>query len=98
MKFDLLIKGGEVVDPAGGYAGQMDVAIKRNRIAAVETDIPEEAAFQIIDASGQFVTPGLVDLHTHVYYGATFWGIHPDQIAARSGRDNLVGCGISGRI
>lgn len=96
MKFDLLIKGGEVVDPAGGYSGQMDVAIKRNRTAAVEANIPTDSAFKVIDASGQYVTPGLVDLHTHVYYGATYWGIHPDQIAARSGVTTWLDVGSAG--
>ena len=71
MHFDLLIKGGEVVDPGAGYRGRLDVAIKRNRIAAVEPNIPAESAFRVVDASGQYVTPGLVDLHTHVYHSAT---------------------------
>jgi len=65
MRFDLLIRGGEVVDPGGGYEGSRDVAITRGRIAAVDRDIPAEAAFQVIDAGGQYVTPGLIDLHTH---------------------------------
>jgi dihydroorotase len=79
MKFDLLIKGGEVVDPGGGFGGHLDVAITRNRIAAVDKDIPPEQAFQVIDASGQLVTPGLVDLHTHVYAGATYWASGPTR-------------------
>src|SRR3954447_26300173 len=78
MHFDLLIKGGEVVDPGSGYSGRLDVAIKRNRIAAVDANIPAESAFRVIDASGQYVTPGLVDLHTHVYHSATTWGILAD--------------------
>jgi len=96
MKYDLLIKGGEVVDPSAGYSGQMDVAIKRNRIAAVEADIPSDKAFRVIDAGGQYVTPGLVDLHTHVYYGATYWGVHPDEIAARSGVTTWLDVGSAG--
>jgi dihydroorotase len=96
MKYDLLIKGGEIVDPSAGFSGQMDVAIKRNRIAAVETDIPADAAFRVVDASGQYVTPGLVDLHTHVYYGSTFWGVHPDQIAARTGVTTWLDVGSAG--
>jgi dihydroorotase len=72
MQFDLLIKGGDVVDPGGGYSGQLDVAIEGNRIAAVDRNIPAESALRLVDATGQCVTPGLVDLHSHVYYGATF--------------------------
>ena len=96
MPFDVLIQGGEVIDPASGYAGQMDVAISRNRIAAVEREIPGTAARQIIDAHGQYVTPGLIDLHTHVYHGVTYWGIHPDPVAARSGVTTWVDAGSAG--
>src|SRR5687767_161806 len=82
MRFDLLIKGGQVVDPGGGQHGRMDVAISRNRIAAIDSNIPAESAARVIDAAGQYVTPGLVDLHTHVYHHVTFWGIEPDPVAA----------------
>lgn len=96
MHFDLLLKGGEVVDPGGGYRGQLDVAIKRNRIAAVEANIPKEAAVRVIDATGQVVTPGLVDLHTHVYHSATCWGIRADPVAARSGVTTWLDVGSAG--
>ncbi len=96
MHFDLLIKGGEVVDPGGGYNGRLDVAIKRNRIAAVEPNIPAESAFRVIDASGQFVTPGLVDLHTHVYHSVTTWGVLADPVAARSGVTTWLDVGSAG--
>jgi dihydroorotase len=96
MRFDLLLKGGEVVDPGANYRGKLDVAIKRNRIVAVDADIPADSAFRVIDASGQYVTPGLVDLHTHIYPGATFWGIHPDPVAARSGVTTWLDAGSAG--
>lgn len=96
MHFDLLIKGGEVVDPGGGYRGRLDVAIKRNRIAAVEANLPKEAAFRVVDATGQVVTPGLVDLHTHVYHSATYWGIRADPVAARSGVTTWLDVGSAG--
>lgn len=96
MHFDLLIKGGEVVDPGGGYRGPLDVAIKRNRIAAVEANIPQESAFRVVDATGQVVTPGLVDLHTHVYHSATCWGIRADPVAARSGVTTWLDVGSAG--
>ena len=66
MNFDFLIKNGTVIDPASGYNGRLDVAIKRNRIAAVEANISADSAYRVIDASGQVVTPGLIDLHPHV--------------------------------
>jgi dihydroorotase len=96
MHFDLLIKGGEVVDPGSGQRGHMDVAIKRNRIAAVEANIPVESAFRVVDATGQVVTPGLVDLHTHVYHSATCWGIRADPVAARSGVTTWLDVGSAG--
>lgn len=96
MQFDLIIKGGEVVDSGAGYSGPLDVAIKRNRIAAVDRNIPADAAPRVIDASGQYVTPGLVDLHTHVYHGVTFWGVRTDPIAARSGVTTWLDVGSSG--
>ena len=96
MKFDLLIKGGEVVDPGGGQNGRLDVAIKRSRIAAIDRDIPAESAARVIDASGQYVTPGLIDLHTHVYHHVTFWGIDPDPVAARSGVTTWLDVGSAG--
>jgi dihydroorotase len=93
--YDILIKGGELIDPAG-QSGRLDVAIKRNRIAAIDSEIPADAAFQTIDATGQIVTPGLVDLHTHVYHRATFWGIDPDPVAARSGVTTWLDVGSAG--
>jgi dihydroorotase len=96
MQFDLLIKGGDVVDPGGGNNGRLDVAVKRNRIAAVDANIPTESAARVIDASGQFVTPGLVDLHTHVYHGVGYYGIHADTVAARSGVTTWLDVGSSG--
>lgn len=66
LQFDLVIKGGTVVSP-GSRSGQLDVGIKGNRIAAVESSIPPEAAARVVDAGGLIVTPGLVDLHTHFF-------------------------------
>ncbi len=85
MRFDVLIRGGEVIDPGGAHEGRLDVAIARDRIAAVDSNIPAESAFRIIDATGQIVTPGLVDLHTHVFHKLTYWGIDPDPVGSRSG-------------
>jgi dihydroorotase len=85
MQFDLLIKGGEVVDDAAGLSGKRDVAVKKDRIAAVEPDIPASAAFQVIDANGLHVTPGLIDIHAHIYRGATYWGIDADAVGSRTG-------------
>lgn len=100
MHFDLLIKNGTVVDPGAANAdrrrGQFDIGINRNRIAAVDTNIPKTAARRVIDATDQYVTAGLVDLHTHVYHSATCWGIRADPIAARSGVTTWLDVGSAG--
>jgi dihydroorotase len=95
-RYDLLIKGGEVVDPGAGFSGKLDVAVSGGKIAAVEADIDGSRAAMVIDAKGQYVTPGLVDLHTHVYWGATYWGVEPDPVAARSGVTTWLDVGSSG--
>lgn len=95
-RFDLLVKGGEVVDPGGGLSGSLDVAVRGGRVAAVEADIPAAAAREVIDAAGQLVTPGLVDLHTHVYRGVTYWGIHADALAWRTGVTTWLDVGSAG--
>jgi len=98
MRFDLLIRGGEVVDPGGGHEGRFDVAITRGRIAAVDREIPEDAAFQVLDASAQIVTPGLVDLHTHIFHKVTYWGIDPDPVASTSGVTTWIDAGSAGAL
>ncbi|HEV2125068.1 MAG TPA: amidohydrolase/deacetylase family metallohydrolase [Chloroflexota bacterium] len=96
MRFDLLIKGGTVLDPASGIHEQRDVAVRGDRIAAVDRAIPAESAFRTIDAAGQLVTPGLIDLHTHVYPGATYWGISAAPLAWRTGVTTWVDAGSAG--
>ncbi len=96
MQFDLLVKNGTLVDPSQGIYGSFDVAVRRNRVAVVDRDIPAESAARVIDATDQIVTPGLVDLHTHVYYGVTYWGIQADPVAARSGVTTWLDVGSSG--
>ncbi len=95
-EYDLVITGGQVVDPGTGTVGRFDVAVKDGRIAAVAEAIPVEGARRVIDATGQIVTPGLVDLHTHVYWGATYWGIEADPVAARTGVPTWLDVGSAG--
>jgi dihydroorotase len=96
MRFDLIIKGGEVVDPGAGLSGPLDIAIVGDRIAAVERDIPAGDAWRVVDASGHYVTPGLVDLHTHIYRGVGYFGVDADAIAWRCGVTTWVDAGSSG--
>jgi dihydroorotase len=96
MGFDLVIKGGEVVDPGSNLLGRMDVGIRDGVIAAVDRSLPTEGAGATLEAAGQVVTPGLFDLHTHVYWGATYWGIEPDPVAARTGVTTWLDAGTAG--
>jgi dihydroorotase len=96
VRSDVVIKGGTVIDPDASLMGPLDVAIVGDRIVAVEPDIPAEQAWRVIDASGQYVLPGLVDLHTHIYRGVGYFGIDADAIAWRCGVTTWVDAGSSG--
>jgi dihydroorotase len=90
--YDILIKGGEVCDPARGFRHKADVAIRQGTIAAIEPEIDADRALDVIDAAERFVTPGLVDLHTHIHYGVRS-GIEADPVAARSGTTTWLDAG-----
>ena len=98
MRYDLLIRGGEVVDPGGDHAGLLDVAVKQGRVAVVDRDIPPTSAFSVLDATGQLVLPGLVDFHSHVFHGFTYWGVNPDPIASRTGVTTWNDAGSAGAL
>ncbi|MUL42881.1 amidohydrolase/deacetylase family metallohydrolase [Streptomonospora sp. PA3] len=99
--WDLLVRGGRVVDPASGLDAVADVAVRDGRIAEVRphergAGLAAEDAAEVADAAGRLVTPGLVDLHTHVWHGATYWGLDPDPIAWRTGVTTWVDAGSAG--
>ena len=93
MNYDILLKGGTVIDAAQNLNAARDVAITGGVIAAIEQDIPEGAATQTINVKDKFVTPGLVDIHTHVYYGVTTWGIRADGVCPTAGTTTVVDAG-----
>jgi len=95
-RFDLVIRGGDVLDPGAGIEGRYDLGIRDGHVAAIEPAIDPASAEGVIDATGQIVTPGLVDLHTHIYWGATYWGIEADPVAARSGVTTWLDVGSAG--
>ncbi len=95
-KFDLVIKGGEVLDPSQSLRGRRDIGIRYGVIEAVEPDIPAARALRTIDAGGKLVTPGLVDLHCHVYpYGSAI-GIPADELIAHQCTTTCVSAGDAG--
>jgi dihydroorotase len=95
-KFDLLIRGGEVIDPSQSLRGKRDIAMRWGKIEAVEADIPVAQAVRVIDAAGHLVTPGLVDLHAHVYpYGSAI-GLPADETAPYDCVTTAVSAGDAG--
>ncbi len=101
--YDLLLKGGRVIDPRNGINAQMDVAVSGNKIARVAESITPTDAKMTVDVSGFYVTPGLVDIHVHVYTGTgnknSYTGdrsVYPDGFTFRSGVTTVVDAGSSG--
>src|SRR5205085_4603219 len=95
-KFDLVIKGGDVLDPSQSLKGKRDVGIRWGTIEAIEAEIPAARASKSIDASGKLVMPGLVDLHCHVYpYGSAI-GIPADELVQFQGTTTVVSAGDAG--
>lgn len=94
--FDIVIRNGTVCDPASGLKKKADVGIAAGKIAAISDSLPAPRGADIVDARGLYVTPGLVDLHTHCYHDATALGVEADGIAARSGVTTWVDAGSFG--
>src|SRR6202165_4848618 len=95
-KFDLVIKGGDVLDPSQSLRGKRDIGIRWGLIEAIEQEIPAARASKTIDATGRLVTPGLVDLHCHVYpYGSAI-GIPADELVGHQSTTTCVSAGDAG--
>jgi dihydroorotase len=95
-KFDLVIKGGDVLDPSQSLRGKRDIGIRWGMVEALEADIPPERALKMINAGGKLVTPGLIDLHCHVYpYGSAI-GIPADELVQFQGTTTVVSAGDAG--
>ena len=102
-EYDFLIKGGRVIDPRNAIDGVRDVAIKDGRIAAVAANIAASRAMKAVDARGLVVTPGLIDLHVHVFpgeklrdYAGGDWSVFPDGFTLRSCVTTVNDAGTSG--
>src|SRR5262245_8517557 len=104
QQYDLLIKGGHVFDPKNQVNSVMDVAIAGGKIAQIAVNIPASQAQTVADATGMYVTPGLIDIHAHVYYGTDpnanlgngMSSLPPDGFTFRSGVTTAVDAGGSG--
>ena len=101
--YDLLLKGGHVIDARNNLSAVRDVAIKDGKVAAIAADIPAAQAFKTVDVKGLYVTPGLIDLHAHTYrptfgrgFTAANQAVYPDGFSFRNGVTTLVDPGSSG--
>ncbi len=89
--YDILLRGGRVIDPAAGVDSMKDVAIRGGRIAAVQFDILPTSAREVIDVTGKLVLPGLIDTHGHVFqYVSGRFGMNPDMVGVQSGVTTLI--------
>lgn len=104
QSYDIVIKGGQVIDPKNNINDKMDVAIKDGKIVAVAANIDPKGARQVVNASGMYVTPGLIDIHVHVFEGPNLdqtymngpSSISPDGFTFRAGVTTVVDAGSSG--
>lgn len=101
---DLLLKGGHVIDPKNNIDGVMDVAIAEGKILRVAQNIPAAGAKKVVDVKGLYVTPGLIDMHVHVFAGNDLdsyiangpTSVPPDGFTFRAGVTTVVDAGSSG--
>ncbi|HEY4290483.1 MAG TPA: amidohydrolase/deacetylase family metallohydrolase [Puia sp.] len=102
--YDLLLKGGHMIDPKNKIDGKMDLAITAGKIAQVAASIPATDAKKVIDVTGLIVTPGIIDMHVHVFWGTdpnnylanAHDGLPPDAFSFRAGVTTMVDAGSSG--
>ena len=103
QKYDLLIKGGHLIDPKNTIDGTMDVAVLDGKIAKVSKNISANDAKTVVDAEGMFLTPGILDIHTHNFHGNLgtylangFTSVQPDGFTFKAGVTTVVDVGSSG--
>lgn len=93
--YDLLIRNGRLIDPAAGVDGKRDIAIQGRRVALVGSNLADSAT-EVIDAAELLITPGLIDMHVHIYAGVSHYGIPPDPTCLARGVTTAVDAGTSG--
>jgi len=98
-RFDLVLRGGRVLDPACGLDAMMDVAIAGGRVAAVAPSIPARAARRTLSVRDRLVIPGMIDTHAHIYEHVTgSFGLNPDLVGVRAGVTTVVDQGGAGPL
>ena len=96
MTFDLILRGGRVIDPSQKLDAVTDIAFAQGKVARVGAGLKGDANTDVRDVSRTIVTPGLIDLHTHVYWGGTSLGVDAALVAQRSGTTTFVDAGSAG--
>jgi dihydroorotase len=96
MTYDLILRGGRVIDPSQKLDAVTDVAFAQGKVARVGAGLKGDANTDVRDVAGTIVTPGLIDLHTHVYWGGTSLGIDAEDFCRRSGVTTAVDTGSAG--
>ena len=96
--FDLLITGGSVLNPATGVNRRLDVGVTHGRIAAIQADLPRASGKKFLDASGCYVTPGLIDFHVHSYWGVNPYGCDLDALCLATGVTTTMDAGSAGPV
>ncbi|HEU5481269.1 MAG TPA: hypothetical protein VFU90_15595, partial [Candidatus Tumulicola sp.] len=93
---DLILKGGRVFDPGKGLDVIADVAFSAGKVTEIRPAIAPERRTSTIDVAGKIVVPGMIDLHTHVYWGGTSLGVEAEPVMRRSGTTTFVDAGSAG--
>src|SRR6266446_4470031 len=96
MAIDLTLKGGRIIDPSQHLDAVADIGFGGGKVAAIGPDLATDAGAEVLDVSGLIVTPGLIDLHTHVYWGGTSLGVDAEEFCRLSGVTTCIDTGSSG--
>ena len=96
MEYDIVIKDGTVIDPSQGVHADLDVGITNGVVTGLERSIGGGRARDVIEAEGLIVTPGLVDLHTHVWWGVAHLAVEADSVSVQRGVTTAVDAGSAG--
>src|SRR6516162_7662341 len=96
MPFDLILRGGRLIDPSQKLDAVTDIAFAGGKVAMVGSALKADAGTDVRDVSGLIVTPGLIDLHTHVYWGGTSLGIDAEAFCRACGVTTAIDTGSAG--
>src|SRR5215468_9054105 len=96
MAFDLILKGGRIIDPSQKLDRVADIAFADGKVAKIDANLRPDRGTEVRDVSGHIVTPGLIDMHTHVYWGGTSLGIDAEEFCRTSGVTTAIDTGSAG--